>query len=135
MAKVYLDSCMVIGLIEGDAIQQKLLKARLKGQQIYSSELVRLESRLLAIRENNTAYLLEFDRFFALCEMVDLNRAVFDRATKLRAEQNLKTPDALHLAAAIESGCGEFWTNDKRLVKAATQHLVVIDWDDLITQA
>ena len=135
MAKVYLDSCMVIGLIEGDAIQQKLLKARLKGQQIYSSELVRLESRLLAIRENNTAHLLEFDRFFAFCEMVDLNRAVFDRATKLRAEQNLKTPDALHLAAAIEVGCGEFWTNDKRLVKAATAHLVVIDWNDLITKA
>lgn len=128
MAKVYLDSCMIIGLIEGDATQQHLLKSRLYAHRIYSSELARLESRLLAIRQNNALYLQRFDYFFEACEMVELNRAVFERATVLRVEHNLKTPDSLHLAAAIQTGCDEFWTNDKRLIKAANEHLVVVDW-------
>ena len=60
--------------------------------------------------------------------MIDLNRLVFELATRLRAESQLKTPDALHLAAAIFAGCREFWTNDKQLVKAAGKHLTVVDW-------
>ena len=63
--------------------------------------------------------------------MVDLNRAVFEMATTLRAESHLKTPDALHLATAIQSGCSEFWTNDKKLVKVAGKCLTVVDWATL----
>jgi predicted nucleic acid-binding protein len=33
----------------------------------------------------------------------------------MRADLNFKTPDALHLAAAIEGGCARFLTNDTRL--------------------
>jgi hypothetical protein len=44
MAKVYLDSCMIIGLIEGDATQRRLLKAQLINHSIYSSELARFFS-------------------------------------------------------------------------------------------
>jgi uncharacterized protein len=33
----------------------------------------------------------------------------------IRAIQNYRLGDALHLAAAIESGCGLFLTNDHRL--------------------
>jgi predicted nucleic acid-binding protein len=40
----------------------------------------------------------------------------------------LKTPDALHLAIAIHANCSEFWTNDKKLVKAAGKSLSVMDW-------
>jgi len=40
-------------------------------------------------------------------------RITNERATDLRAKYlKLKTPDALHLAAAIESGCDAFVTND-----------------------
>jgi hypothetical protein len=53
MAKVYLDSCMIIGLCEGDLNQRRLLKTQLINQTVYTSELARLETRLLAIRTNN----------------------------------------------------------------------------------
>lgn len=125
---MYLDSCMIIGLIEGDAKQQQLLKSRLRSHRIFSSELARLESRILAIRQNNEVYLQRFDLFFEVCEMIELNRAVFECATTLRVEHNLKTPDSLHLAAAIQTNCDEFWTNDQRLAKAASEHLIVVDW-------
>ena len=128
MQTVYLDTCMVIGLIEGDAEQRIALKNYLSNKAIFSSELVRLEARLLAVREKNLAHLQLYDSFFAACEFVELNRSVFDLATRLRAENNLKTPDALHLAAAISSSCDEFCSNDKRLLKISTQHIKVIDW-------
>ena len=128
MSKLYLDSCMIIGLIEGDTRQQQLLKSRLRSHRIFSSELARLESRILAIRQNNEVYLKRFDLFFEACEMIEFNQAVFECATALRVEHNLKTPDSLHLAAAIQTSCDEFWTNDQRLAKAATEHLIVVDW-------
>ena len=128
MAAIYLDTCMIIGLIEGDTNQQTILKSLLPLHQIYSTEVTRLEARLLAVRQNNETALQQFDRFFTVCEMIDLNRAVFELATTLRAESQLKTPDALHLAAAIQSGCSEFWTNDKQLLKAAGKRLMVVDW-------
>ena len=43
---------------------------------------------------------------------VDLSIA--DRAAALRAHYNLRTPDAIHLASAVESGADLFLTNDRR---------------------
>jgi uncharacterized protein len=60
--------------------------------------------------------------------MIALNRPVFEQATLLRVNSNLKTPDAIHLAAAIEAGCQELWTDDKQLKAIASQSLEVIDW-------
>jgi predicted nucleic acid-binding protein len=49
---------------------------------------------------------------------------VFSSALNLRIKHKIKTPDALHLATAIENGCTEFWANDNRLNEAA-KHLAV----------
>ena len=38
-----------------------------------------------------------------------------DRATEIWAQYGFKTPDAIHLAAAVASGCNVFLTNDHRL--------------------
>ena len=121
----------MIGLIEGDVTQQHLLKPQLLKHWIYSSELARMETRLLAVRNNDQEILKRFDGFFAVCEMINLNKSVFEQATLLRAHTALKTPDALHLAAALLAGCNEFWTCDKQLFKVATLHLKVVDWETL----
>ena len=63
MQAVYLDTCMVIGLIEGDSEQRIALKKYLSGTTVFSSELVRLEARLLAVRENNSSLLKLYDNF------------------------------------------------------------------------
>ena len=131
VSKVYLDSCMIISLIEGDAKQRQILKTQLANHAIYSSELARLETRLLAIRNNNQDSLKQFDRFFMACEIITLDRAVFEHATLLRADSHLKTPDALHLSAAIQADCHEFWTNDKQLATTANQYLKVMGWKAL----
>ncbi|MBL1131335.1 MAG: PIN domain-containing protein [Chloroflexi bacterium] len=46
-----------------------------------------------------------------------LSRAIVDQATVLRAQYGFKTPDSIHLAAAIVGQCDLFLTNDGRLSK------------------
>ena len=52
-------------------------------------------------------------------DLVGFTGAVFRRAAEIRASHNFKTPDALHLAAAVEGGCTAFLTNDGRLTRFA----------------
>ncbi len=131
MTKTYLDSCMVIDLVEGNIQQQSLISRHLVGKWICSSELVRLESRIKALRENRQDFLKTYDDYFSQCQLVPFGRTVFEKATELRLIYRLKTPDALHLAAALQGAYEEFLTNDLQLAKAASGQIRVVDWDAL----
>lgn len=128
MTRIFLDACIVIDLVEGSAKQQDQLRTLILGKHVVGSELVRMESRLKALRERQTDVLAIYDQFFASCELVPFDRALFDLTSGLRIEHRLKTPDALHLATAIRGSCGQFWTNDTRLANAAGERLSVFDW-------
>lgn len=47
--------------------------------------------------------------------VVDISRQVARKAAKIRAEFNIKAPDAIHLATALKSASKIFVTTDKRL--------------------
>ena len=133
MRHVYLDACVAIYYVEQhQALFQRVDSALFpaSGEQITPvfSDLTRLECRVYPLRNQDQALLARYDAFFKLpdCGFVNLDSSVFDLATELRAQFTLRTPDALHLAAAIRYGCHEFWTNDERLSKAAANHLSVI---------
>mgnify|MGYP001253785814 CR=1 FL=1 len=128
---IYPDACMIIDLVEGQPEQQMHLAGALKGRIVVATELTRMESRIGALREGKTDHLETYRQFFERCDMWPMDRAVFDLATDLRVENGLKTPDALHLAAALNAGCGEFWTNDKRLASAARGRIRIVTWRDL----
>jgi predicted nucleic acid-binding protein len=87
------------------------------GDTFAVSDLVRMECRVMPLRLGNLAKLATFDNFFADPDVhhIPLTPAIFDRAAKIRALYNFKTPDAIHLAAAVESGCDRFLTHDARL--------------------
>lgn len=114
MARVYLDSCIVIYLVQAsDPIREKVRLALIpptgSAPQPHISSLTRLECRIWPLREGEPEVLAEFDRFFASRDLrrVRLTNAVLDAATELRARHGVKTPDALHLAAALASECDE----------------------------
>jgi uncharacterized protein len=77
------------------------------------------------LREAAAELLAAYDRFFGSRDLrrCRLTGAVYDLATELRARHGIKTPDALHLAAALDSGCNEFWTNDRRLPAPIEQRI------------
>jgi predicted nucleic acid-binding protein len=128
--KVYVDSCIVIYLTDPgsplhDQTSRAMIDLALQGDILLSSELVRLECRTHPLKHGEMELLAELDRFFsrsihAWCPFV---RPVFNLATELRARHGLKTPDSLHLAAALHMNCDAFWTNDRRLQRAAGEQM------------
>jgi predicted nucleic acid-binding protein len=127
---LYLDSCIVIYYVERHPqffarIDQRISDANTR---IVISDLTRMECRVQPLRTGDTRLLERFEHFFRAPDIhcAACTRAVFDRATDLRVRHGLKTPDALHLSAAIEGGCDEFWTTDERLDKAAREYLRVM---------
>jgi uncharacterized protein len=128
--RVYLDSSPIIYLVEGIAPYAATLEARLARLQatLVCSELSRLECRVRPIRDKEDALLAAFDSYFAdiVEDVIPLSRQVIDRATQLRARYCLRTPDAIHLAAAIVGDCDAFLTNDYRLAQCAEIPIEVI---------
>ncbi len=69
------------------------------------------------MQENDSELLADYDLFFdeVVSHVVALSKEVIDRATEIRARFGFKAPDAIHLAAALESECDVFLTNDRGL--------------------
>lgn len=132
-ARVYPDACALIYLVEqhpswGVAVAQRMRPDIGAWPVLVFSELTRLECRIKPLRDGNTRLLTAFDLLFVTngYETRAMDRSVFETATQLRAQYNLKTPDALHLASALAAGCEEIWTNDDRLNKAAQDRIRTI---------
>lgn len=120
--RVYSDSVILIYYFEGTPSFKARATAHLgalwtAGDILAVSDLVRLECRMLPVRLADAVRLADYDNLFAQpnVTLVPITTAVFDRATVIRATHNFKTVDSLHLAAAAESGCDRFLTNDSRL--------------------
>ena len=90
---------------------------RTAGDQPTVSDLTWLECWVKPIRLGDIVALANMEAFLSASDMscVPLPRAVYERACRIRAVHNHKLADSLHLAAAVESGCGIFLTNDRRL--------------------
>ena len=117
--RVYLDAAPVIYTVEQIPPYAAAVDARLSAHGVVraAGDLTRMECRVKPLREGNAELLKDFDDYFegAVAEIVALSRKVIDRATEIRAQYGFKTPDAIHLAAAVASGCDVFLTNDHRL--------------------
>src|SRR6266404_5805502 len=119
---VYLDTVICIYSVEGAPSFQARARARLAamqaaGDQPAISDLSWLECRVKPIRMADAAALADMEAFLTGSDVVrvPIPTAVYERACRIRAVHNYKLADALHLAAAVESGCGLFLTNDRRL--------------------
>jgi predicted nucleic acid-binding protein len=64
-------------------------------------------------------------------QTLNINAALARRAIDLRAAHNIRVPDALQIAAALESGATAFVTNDRDLEKV--QDLKVFLFDDYLS--
>jgi predicted nucleic acid-binding protein len=76
-----------------------------------------LECRVRPLRENQAPLLAAYDAFFSMGHIIvcELDASVIERATQLRAAYGFRTPDAIHLATAIQAGADAFLTSDLRL--------------------
>ena len=127
MGLIYLDSCLLIYLLEqhpdwGQAVQAAITKRRAGTKQTASrfaiSGLTKMECMVMPVRTADVMLQRRFEAGFRLYQTLDTTEPVFMLAAQLRARFGLKTPDALHLACAQYHRCDALWTNDDRLTKA-----------------
>jgi predicted nucleic acid-binding protein len=90
--------------------------------------LTELECRVEPLRSGKLDLLGRYERLFAArhTRRLPLTDEVYRLVTGLRALHRLKTPAALHLAAALSDGCEAFWTRDDRLSRAAAGRIQLI---------
>jgi predicted nucleic acid-binding protein len=77
-------------------------------------------------RDMANAYiaLLTNSRHFML---LAIDAAIAEHAAELRGRYGLRTPDALQIAAALQTGCQGFVTNDKALKHVTELSILVLD--------
>lgn len=122
MGLIYVDACIVIYAFEDHALHGPAARAAFKrasAGQLALSPLVKLECLVAPMKTGNLVLQRYYEEGLAQFTLLQLPEQVFLNAAALRAKFNLKTPDALHLAAAQHHGCEALWTNDDRLVQAS----------------
>lgn len=122
MMVIYCDSVILIYFLDtvgpfNIRAVSRMAAMQAAGDEVEFSDLSRLECRVKPLKLGAMTTLADFDAFFIRTDVriVPITTAVFDRATLIRAKQNFKLGDSLHLAAAAEAGCDRFLTNDTRL--------------------
>jgi len=125
---VCLDADCAIYFVEqhpvwGPRVAARLAALRAAGNEIAVSDLARTECLARPLAQGNSAVVADYEAFFGdpAVRTLSLTPEVCERAALLRAASNfrLKVPDCLHLAAAIQHGCGLFLTHDGQLQQCA----------------
>lgn len=121
---VYLDTNIVIYFVEKHStywskVNSRFSAAYAANDSLALSDLTRMECLVGPLRSGKTGLLADFNSFFHLSTVTVLSMpaAVFDRAARVRATWGFSALDALHLAAAVEHGCGLYLTNDAQLAR------------------
>ena len=56
-----------------------------------------------------------------------INSSIAETAARLRAGYNLRTPDALQIATALENGCDAFLCNDNGVKRVTELRILILD--------
>lgn len=131
MSALYWDSCIFIYHLEGGEETQLKLEQELGAfphAVLCHTALTELECRVEPLRNGKLDLLSRYECLFAAphTRRLTLTDEIYRFATELRALHRLKTPDALHLAAALNYGCDSFWTRDDRLGRAAEGRIQLV---------
>lgn len=131
--RLYLDASAIIYSIEGatplqQSVLAHMLRAQAPGGAMITSRLSWLECRVKPLRDGNASLLALYDAFFSSSSLrvVEIGSAIVERATDLRAKYGFKTPDAFHLATAIEENAQSFLTGDKGLARCVELNVELV---------
>jgi predicted nucleic acid-binding protein len=98
--------------------------------QACSSVITLTEVLVQPLRQNNQTLAKEYrDLLFngTNFQLLSLTSSVAETAAELRAGYNLRTPDALQIATALENGCDAFLCNDNGLKRVSELRILILD--------
>lgn len=130
-----LDTAPLIYFIEQNEIYLELVRAFFQAMsqgefQVVTSTLTLTEVLVHPLRAGNVELAGQYrDILFAQENLITLSvsPAIAEAAAQLRAIHNLRTPDAIQLATAMQGGATAFLTNDARLPAAPNLEILVLD--------
>ncbi len=121
---LYLDASAIIYGMEGPGDLRKAVlawvtQAESSGGTVTTSRLSRLECRVRPLREGQSALMAQYEEFFMRrsLQVADVGASVIELATDLRVRYGLKTPDAIHVATAMECGMDLILTGDREMAR------------------
>ena len=132
---IFLDTAPLIYYIEDNMLYSKVLDKLFELNlemkvQLMTSTITLLEVLVLPLRTNNfdlaekyKTLLCQSDTF----KIWNVDIEIAGKAAELRAKYQLKTPDAIQIAAAICRYSDYFLTNDKRLKTVSELNVLILD--------
>jgi predicted nucleic acid-binding protein len=135
--KVYLDTSVFVYFVEHhprhfnfcNTIFEDIEEGRIEAA---TSTLTLLEILVQPYRMKKEELVLKFYSLFTTyphLKWVQLTLGISDLAARLRAEHNLKTPDAIQMASALSAGATGFVCNDKGFRKIKEMECLILeDW-------
>ena len=135
MRDVFLDTAPLIYLLETRGDRQKAIQNQLqewiRNGALFVSSVLTLTELLTGPRRDGNERLADQYRV-ALSQLLGrplltIDEKTANHAASLRSRFRLRTPDALQLAAAVQSGCAVFYTNDKRLRECSDIEVVLVE--------
>jgi predicted nucleic acid-binding protein len=129
---VYLDSCILIYMVEGytplqHALRQLWVGIKAEAIKATTSQLSILETLVLPKRMGDEDLLDRYEALYSSSRMtfVPISESILRRGAHLRAvHPSLRTPDAIHLATALGHGSHYFLTHDKRMTPVGDLRVV-----------
>ena len=101
---------------------------------VVTSTVSLLEVLVHPLRNNNNELAAEYRDILLHSKLItyDISVPIAESAARLRSLHNLRTPDAIQIAASIHSGATHFLTNDTRLPALPSIEILILD--DLLKQ-
>ena len=132
-SKVYVDTAVLIYTMEENTDYFDLLKPlwiKFQAQEIelISSELILMEVLVLPLRNNDESLISDYEQLLlnSAMQLIPINQSILRQAANLRANNSLKTPDAIHAATAMAVNCDLFLTNDRGFRNLAELPVVIL---------
>lgn len=98
--------------------------------QLITSTITLLEVLVHPLRQGNTVLTQQYETLLSNTQnvqLVSVSATIAQAAATIRAAYNLKTPDAIQIATAIEAGSSFFITNDPIFKRVPGINVIVID--------
>lgn len=133
--RLFLDTAPVVYLVEKHPVYLRRIEAifaRIDNGQLeaVTSPVTLAECLVFPARSGQTQLQQDFIDVIVhgpSTSFVEINQQIGETAARLRAQYNLRLPDALQVAAALQSGCDAFLTNDILLKRVQELRILVLD--------
>lgn len=98
---------------------------------VVTSTITLLETLVYPLKQGRTDLVNQYEQILLNInglQIIDLSPPIAKLAAQMRATYNLRTPDAIQLATAVNQGATYFFTNDRSLQKIKELTVFVLDF-------